>query len=120
MPREAAELCFGVGLLDEAASTSSAAELVRAAEVRHDQNRFVEAAELYAKAGSHETAGRSTRRRSEWESAAENNLEGGQHEPGAAEMYEKAGDTAAPPSATRRCDFPRHAAQLLLQAASSG
>src|SRR5262245_22990803 len=45
MPAEAAELCFAVGLLEDAAKYFLAAELPeRAAEIRHDQNRFLESA----------------------------------------------------------------------------
>ena len=71
-PLEAAELCFAVGLLDEAAEYFiEAGEFVRAAEIRHDQNRFLEAAELYSKAGNHDTAGAIYAQQEEFGRAAE-------------------------------------------------
>ena len=57
MTLEAAELCFSVDLLDEAAGYFIAAgDLERAAEIRHAQDRFIECAELYAKAGRDDAA----------------------------------------------------------------
>ena len=57
-PVAAAELLLGNGLRDEAFARFLAAnELIRAAEIRHDQNRFEEAAELYERSGRSEGAG---------------------------------------------------------------
>ena len=55
--REAGEFCRSRGLLDEAVEHFLAAEeLACAAEVRHEQERFVDAAELYAQAGCWDSA----------------------------------------------------------------
>jgi tetratricopeptide (TPR) repeat protein len=108
---DAAEMCYGVGLLDEAADYFlSAGELVRAAEVRHDQNRFVESAELYSKAGSHSSAAVIFARQGEFARAAESNLEAGNISQ-AAEMFEKAGDHRRAGECYEKTDFPRDAAR---------
>jgi eukaryotic-like serine/threonine-protein kinase len=113
---DAAEMCYGVGLLDEAADYFlSAGELVRAAEVRHDQNRFVESAELYSKAGSHAAAGVIFARQGEFARAAESNLEAGNISQ-AAEMFEKAGDHRRAGECFEKTDFPRDAARCYANA----
>ena len=57
-PLEAAEYALERGLLEEAATYFIAGEAFeRAAEMRHSQDRFIESAELYAKAGRHDAAG---------------------------------------------------------------
>ena len=59
----AGEYLLGQNMKDEAADLFMDAELWgKAAEVRHDQNRFDEAAELYKKLGKEEQAVRSSRR----------------------------------------------------------
>jgi tetratricopeptide (TPR) repeat protein len=110
-PLDAGELCYGAGLLDEAADYFiGAGELVRAAEVRHDQNRFIESAELYSKAGSHSSAAVIFARQGEFARAAESNLEAGNISQ-AAEMFEKAGDHRRAGECYEKCDFPRDAAR---------
>jgi tetratricopeptide (TPR) repeat protein len=111
MPLDAAEICFSMGLLDEAADYFVAAgELVRAAEIRHDQNRFLESAELYVKAGSHAAAAVIFARQGEFTRAAEANLEAGNISQ-AAEMFEKAGDHRRAAECFEKTDFPRDAAR---------
>ena len=111
MPNEAGEICLAAGALDEAADHFIAAgEFVRAAEVRHDQNRFLEAAELYVKAGSYGSAAVIFARQGEFARAAEANFEGGNISQ-AAEMFEKAGDHRRAAECYEKSDFPRDAAR---------
>lgn len=111
MPIEAAELCFAVGLMDEAAKYfMKAEEYVRAAEIRHDQNRFLEAAELYARAGSHDAAGVIYAQQGEHTRAGEAYATAGDLSV-AAEMFEKAGNHKRAAECYEKSDFPRHAAQ---------
>jgi tetratricopeptide (TPR) repeat protein len=113
---EAAEFCFGSGLLDAAAEYFEQSEdLVRAAEVRHDQNRFTEAAELYIRAGQHETAGTIFASTNEFAKAADSYVKAGRISV-AAEMYEKAGKLVKAGECYSQCDFHRHAAQAFLKA----
>jgi tetratricopeptide (TPR) repeat protein len=115
MPLDAAEICFNMGLLDEAADYFMAAgELVRAAEIRHDQNRFLESAELYAKAGSHSAAAVIFARQGEFGRAAESNLEAGNVSQ-AAEMFEKVGDHRRAAECFEKSGFPRDAARAYAQ-----
>jgi tetratricopeptide (TPR) repeat protein len=110
-PLEAAELCFSVGLLDEAADYFIAGgEPVRAAEIRHDQNRFLESAELYSKAGSHSAAAVIFAQQGEFARAAESNVEAGNISQ-AAEMFEKSGDFRRAAECYEKTDFPRDAAR---------
>jgi len=88
--REAAELCLGSGVLEQAAEYFEQDEdLVRAAEVLHDQNRFSEAAESYQKADRQSVA---------------------------AEMFEKAGAWREAGECYSQCEFHRHAAQVFVKA----
>ena len=113
---EAAELCLNSGLLDPAAEYFEQSEdLVRAAEVRHDQNRFTEAAEFYIRAGQHETAGTIFASTNEFAQAADSYLKAGRISV-AAEMYEKAGSYVQAGDCYARCEFHRHAAQAFLEA----
>jgi len=115
MPVEAAELCFAVGLMDEAAQYFvTAEEFERAAEIRHDQNRFLEAAELYGRAGSHDSAGSIYAQQEEWARAAEAYVEADNLSV-AAEMYEKAGNDRRAAQCFQKCDFPRHAAKAYIR-----
>ena len=115
MPAEAAELCFAVGLLDEAANYFLEAELSeRAAEIRHDQNRFLESAELYAKAGKHDSAGAIYAQQEKWDLSAEAYVAAGNLTV-AAEMYEKAGNDRRAAQCYRKCDFPRYAAKAYIR-----
>ena len=114
-PREAAELCFHAGLLDRAAELFIAAEeYVRAAEIRHDQNRFSEAADLHIKAGDHETAATILAAQGEFKQAAQCFTEVGRMSV-AAEMWEKAGDHRRAGDAYRKAGFDREAAQAYIR-----
>jgi eukaryotic-like serine/threonine-protein kinase len=114
-PAEAAELCIAVGLLDDAARYFLQAELPeRAAEVRHDQNRFLESAELYAKAGRADSAGAIYAQQEKWDLAAEAYVVAGNLSV-AAEMYEKAGNDRRAAQCYRKCDFPRYAAKAFIR-----
>jgi tetratricopeptide (TPR) repeat protein len=107
---EAAELCFGSGLLEEAAGYFlEAGELVRAAEIRHGQGRFVECAELYLKADRPETAARIFADREEWARAAAAYADAGNLSV-AGEMFEKAGDFRQAADCYARSEIPRQAA----------
>jgi tetratricopeptide (TPR) repeat protein len=111
MPLEAAELCFAVGLMDEATDYFvDADEFVRAAEIRHDQNRFEESAELYLKAGNNDAAGVIYAQLEDWAKAADAYVQAGNLSV-AAEMYEKAGNHRRAAQCFQKCEFPRHAAQ---------
>jgi tetratricopeptide (TPR) repeat protein len=115
MPAEAAELCIAVGLLDDAASYFIRAGMhERAAEIRHDQNRFLESAELYAKAKKHDSAGAIYAQQEKWDLAAEAYVVSGNLSV-AAEMYEKAGNDRRAAQCYRKCDFPRYAAKAYIR-----
>jgi tetratricopeptide (TPR) repeat protein len=112
---QAAELCVSSGLLDRAAEYFEQAEdLVRAAEVRHDQNRFTEAAELYIRAGQHETAGTIFASANEFARAADSYRKADRFSV-AAEMYEKAGRHLQAGECYSQCDFHRHAARAFVK-----
>ena len=111
VPLEAAELCFAVGLLEEAAKYFvDAGELLRAAEIRHDQNRFLESAELYAKAGSHDSAAAIYAQQNEHGRAAEAYAHIGSFSL-AAESFERAGDHRRAAECFEKAEFPREAAK---------
>jgi len=112
---DAAELCLENGLLDSAAHYFvEAEELVRAAEIRHDQNRFQEAAELYRKAGDHEAAGSIHASQGENRRAAECFLEAGRLTV-AAEFFEKAGEHRRAGECFREAGFDRQAAKAFIR-----
>jgi tetratricopeptide (TPR) repeat protein len=112
---DAAEYCFASGLLEEAASYFiEGGEFVRAAEIRHDQNRFIECAELYLKGGKHDSAGRIFSQQGEHKRAAEAYLEAG-NKSVAAEMFEKAGDFRRAGDCYAQTDFARHAAKAYVK-----
>ena len=114
--REAAELCLGSGVLEQAAEYFEQDEdLVRAAEVLHDQNRFSEAAELYVRAGQHETAGTIFASANEFARAAES-YQKADRQSVAAEMFEKAGAWREAGECYSQCEFHRHAAQVFVKA----
>lgn len=107
---EAAEHCIAGGMYEEAAGYFiSAEEFERAAEIRHDQNRFVESAELYRKAGKNESAGVIFGQQGEYRRSAEAYEEAGNLSV-AAEMYEKARDFRRAADAYAKAGFPRDAA----------
>jgi len=107
---DAADHCFGNGLYDEAADYFIQAEdFERAAEIRHDQNRFIESAELYLKAGKNESAGVIFSQRGEFRRSGEAYEKAGNLSV-AAEMYDKARDFRRSADAWARAGFPREAA----------
>ncbi|MGI9592233.1 MAG: protein kinase domain-containing protein [Myxococcota bacterium] len=113
--REAADLCFEHGLMEEAAKYFiKAEEFIRAAEIRHDQNRFIESAELYMRAGSHDSAGSIFAQQEEWGRAAEAYCESGNLSV-AAEMFEKAEDWRSAAECYEKSDFPRYAAKAYVK-----
>ena len=108
---EAAELCFHNQLMDAAAEHYVAAEeWIRAAEIRHDQNRFLECADLYLEAGSYDSAGAILSQQEAWGRAAEAYAAGGNNSV-AAEMYEKDENWTRAAECYEKSDFPRHAAR---------
>ena len=110
-PADAAEICFASGLLDEAANYFIAAEeFVRAAEIRHDQNRFLESAELYEKAGRYEAAGHVFGQQSEFQRAADCYVQAGNPSV-AGEMFEKAKDFRRAANCYVEAGFSRAAAE---------
>ena len=110
-PLEAAEYYFANSLLEEAAEYFvKGEEYVRAAEIRHDQNRFIEAAELYLKAGRLDAAGSIFGQQGEFTRAAEAYLEAGNSSV-AAEMFERGEDFRRAADCYAQAGFPRHAAQ---------
>jgi tetratricopeptide (TPR) repeat protein len=114
-PLDAAEYCFASGLLEEAATYFiEGEEYVRAAEIRHDQNRFIECAELYLKGRKFDSAGRIFSQQGEHKRAAEAYLEAG-NKSVAAEMFEKAGDFRRAGDCYAQTDFARHAAKAYVK-----
>jgi tetratricopeptide (TPR) repeat protein len=111
----AGELCAESGLQESAVKYFvEARELVKAAEVRQDQNKFEEAAELFSQASRFETAGALYASRSQWEKAADCYRKAGRMSV-AGEMYEKANNPKLAGECYMRCEFYRHAAQQFLQ-----
>ena len=111
IPLEAAELCFAVGLLEEAATYFiDAGEPLRAAEIRLDQERFLEAAELYAQAGRHDSAASIYVQQNEHVRAAEAYLRIESFSL-AAESFERAGDHRRAAECFEKAEFPREAAK---------
>jgi tetratricopeptide (TPR) repeat protein/predicted Ser/Thr protein kinase len=107
---EAGELLWTHELLDEAAQMFIAGgELVRAAELRHDQNRFLESAELHLEGENYESAGSIFGQQGEWARSAECYLKAGLKSV-AAEMFEKAENHRQAAECYRETDFMRHAA----------
>ena len=115
---EAGEMLFAVGLMDQAADMFTKAEdYGRAAEIRHDQNRFIESAELYLKAGKANSAAVIYFQQEEWQKSAECHLETG-NKSLAAEMFEKAEQYAQAADCYRESDFQRNAAQCYVKSKS--
>ncbi len=113
---EAAEMCFANGLLDKAGDFfEQAEEFVRAAEIRHDQNRFQEAAGLYVQAGQFDTAGTIFAAQDAFAEAADCYHKAGRMSV-AAEMYEKAGNSKRAGECYAACEFHRYAARSFIQA----
>jgi tetratricopeptide (TPR) repeat protein len=115
-PEVAAELLLSHGLRDEAFSKFLAASsLIRAAEVRHDQNRFDEAAELYERAERPEAAGAIYAQLEQIPDAARCYEAAGKWSV-AGELYEKSGCFGDAGRCYREIGFNRHAAQAFLEA----
>jgi tetratricopeptide (TPR) repeat protein len=112
----AAELCREADLTEEAVAYFQAAEEYgRAAEVRHDQNRFLESAELYCKAGNFESAGTILASQEEFVRAAGCYRKAGRYTV-AGEMYERAGDPRRAGKCYAEADFHRQAADAYSRA----
>jgi len=112
---EAGDLVWSAKELDKAADYFIEGELFgRAAEIRHDQNRFIESADLHIKDGNHESAGAIFAQQEEWARAAEC-----YHETGgmsvAAEMFDKAGEYAKAAKCYEEVEFHRHAASAYVK-----
>ncbi|MGK0485205.1 MAG: tetratricopeptide (TPR) repeat protein [Myxococcota bacterium] len=104
--------------MDQAADMFTKAEdYGRAAEIRHDQNRFIESAELYLKAGKANSAAVIYFQQEEWQKSAECHLETG-NKSLAAEMFEKAEQYAQAADCYRESDFQRNAAQCYVKSKS--
>jgi tetratricopeptide (TPR) repeat protein len=115
LPAEAGEVCFANGLLDLAADYFiEAGDPVRAAEIRHDQNRFLESAELHLKGRSFDAAGAIFSQQDEFARAAECYVQAG-NKSVAAEMFEKAKDFRRAANCYAESGFPRHAAQAYVK-----
>src|SRR5690606_8751519 len=115
MVQEAAELCADAGLLDRAAELfTEAGDYVRAAGIRHDQNRFLEAAELHLKAGDHDTAATILAAQGEHKRAAECFLTARRMSV-AGEMFEKAGEHRRAGECYREAGFQRQAARAFIR-----
>jgi tetratricopeptide (TPR) repeat protein len=115
-PEAAAELLLGHGLRDDAFSKFMAASnLIRAAEIRHDQNRFQEAADLYERAQRPEAAGAIYARLERPGDAARCYQAAGKWSV-AGELFEKTGNFAEAGRCYREIGFHRHAAQAFLEA----
>ena len=114
-PLEAAEYAFASGLLDQAAHYFiDAQELVRAAEIRHDQNRFMESAELYLKAERYDSAGSIFSQQEEYGRAGEAYLLAG-NKSVAAEMFERGEEFKRAADCYAESGFPREAAKAYIR-----
>jgi tetratricopeptide (TPR) repeat protein len=115
-PVAAAELLLGNGLRDEAFARFLAAnELIRAAEIRHDQNRFEEAAELYERSGRSEGAGAIYAQLERHADAARCYETAGKWSV-AGELHERVESHAEAGRCYAEIGFYRHAAQSFLKA----
>ena len=111
----AGEYLLGHNMKDDAVDIFMRAELfARAAEVRHDQNRFDEAADLYKKLGKEEQAGRIYAQLGRHEDAAKCYLASGKFSV-AGEMFEKAENHREAGKCYQKIGFHRHAAQAFLK-----
>jgi len=113
---DAGTLLVEVGSLDRAAELFIKGELfARAAEIRHDQNRFAESAELYQKAGRFDTAGTILSTQGDFAGAAECFAKANRMSV-AAEMFEKAENHLRAGECYLQVGFARHAAQSFVKA----
>jgi tetratricopeptide (TPR) repeat protein len=117
---EAGTLLVEVGSLDRAAELYIGGELfAKAAEIRHDQNRFAESAELYQKAGRFDTAGTILSTQGDFAGAAECFAKANRLSV-AAEMFEKAENHLRAGECYLQVGFARHAAQSFVKAQAWG
>jgi tetratricopeptide (TPR) repeat protein len=115
-PEMAGNFLIGQGLRDEACELFEAHDLVeRAAEVRHDQNRFDEAAELFRKAGRWEAAGGICAQLERHEDAARCYLKADKRSV-AGELFERAENYLEAGRCYGEIGFHRQAAQAFLKA----
>jgi tetratricopeptide (TPR) repeat protein len=111
----AGEYLLGHHMKEDAFDVFMRAELfARAAEVRHDQNRFDEAADLYKKIGKEEHAGRIYAQLGRHEDAARCYLASGKFSI-AGEMFERAENHREAGKCYQKIGFHRHAAQAFLK-----
>ncbi len=111
----AGEFLLGRNLKDEAVEIFMRGELLgRAAEVRHDQNRFDEAADLYKKLGKEEHAGRIYAQLGRHEDAAKCYFSAGKFSV-AGDMFERAENHREAGKCYQKIGFHRHAAQAFLK-----
>ncbi len=111
----AGEYLLGHNMKEEAVDIFVRAELFgRAAEVRHDQNRFDEAADLYKKLGKEEQAGRIYAQIGRHDDAAKCYLAAGKFSV-AGEMFERAENYREAGKCYQKIGFHRHAAQAFLK-----
>lgn len=104
------DMLWSAGLLDKAADCYIEGELFgRAAEIRHDQNRFIESAELHLKDRNPEAAGSIFAQQEEWGRAAECYLTAGGKSV-AAEMFDKAEQYGKAAECYEEVEYHRHAA----------
>ena len=111
----AGEYLLGRNMKDEAVELFMRTELfARAAEVRHDQNRFDEAADLYKKIGKEDHAGRIYAQLGRHEDAAKCYLAAGKFSV-AGDMFERAENHREAGKCYQKIGFHRHAAQAFLK-----
>ncbi len=111
----AGEYLLGRNMKDEAFDLFMRTELfARAAEVRHDQNRFDEAADLYKKIGKEDHAGRIYAQLGRHEDAAKCYLAAGKFSV-AGDMFERAENHREAGKCYQKIGFHRHAAQAFLK-----
>ncbi len=116
----AGEYLLGRNLKDEAVDLFMRHELfARAAEVRHDQNRFDEAADLYKKIGKEEAAGRIYAQLGRHEEAARCYVAAGKLSV-AGDLFERAENHREAGKCYRQVGFHRHAAQAFLKGGADG
>ncbi len=115
-PGAAGDFLLGWKLYDDAVAEFERGGLwARIAEVRHDQNRFEESAQLYEKAGKPESAGSIWAQLQRFDHAARCYLAADKRSV-AGEMFEKAGKFDEAARCYRDIGFCRHAAKAFLQA----
>jgi tetratricopeptide (TPR) repeat protein len=111
----AAEYCFDNGLMEDAANHFIEAEQwVRAAEIRHDEGRYIESAELYMKGERFDAAGRIFAQQEENGRAGDAYFRAGNHGI-AAELFEKAGEHLKAAKAYEESGYSRQAAQAYVK-----